>query len=53
MSHYPQNIVLALCITAVFLALALTRQATMWMAVFADMSVSLLFVFNGLSLLRR
>jgi Cd2+/Zn2+-exporting ATPase len=27
-------------------------QATMWMAVFADMGASLLVVFNGLRLLR-
>ena len=28
-------------------------QATMWMAVFADMGVSLLVVFNGLRLLKK
>jgi Cd2+/Zn2+-exporting ATPase len=48
-----QNIVLALGIKAVFLVLTLTGQATMWMAVFADMGASLLVVFNGLRLLRR
>jgi len=48
-----QNIVLALGIKAVFLILTLTGQATMWMAVFADMGTSLLVVFNGLRLLRR
>ena len=47
-----QNIVLALSIKAVFLLLALTGQATLWMAVFADMGASLLVVFNGLRLLR-
>ena len=47
-----QNIVLALGIKAVFLVLALTGQATLWMAVFADMGASLLVVFNGLRLLR-
>jgi Cd2+/Zn2+-exporting ATPase len=31
----------------------LRRLATMWMAVFADMGVSLLVVFNGLRLLRK
>jgi Cd2+/Zn2+-exporting ATPase len=46
-----QNIVLALGIKAVFLALTFTGQATMWMAVFADMGASLLVVFNGLRLL--
>jgi len=48
-----QNIVLALGIKAVFLVLTLTGQATMWMAVFADMGASLLVVLNGLRLLRR
>jgi Cd2+/Zn2+-exporting ATPase len=48
-----QNITLALGIKGVFLALALTGQATLWMAVFADMGGSLLVVFNGLRLLRR
>lgn len=47
-----QNIALALVIKALFLGFALTGQATMWMAVFADMGVSLLVVFNGLRLLR-
>jgi len=48
-----QNIVLALGIKAVFLVLTFTGQATMWMAVFADMGASLLVVGNGLRLLRR
>jgi len=48
-----QNIVLALGIKALFLAITLTGQATMWMAVFADMGVSLMVVFNGLRLLRK
>lgn len=39
-------------IKAVFLVLALTGQATLWMAVFADMGASLLVVFNGLRLIR-
>lgn len=47
-----QNIVLALGIKAVFLVLTFTGQATMWMAVFADMGASLLVVGNGLRLLR-
>ncbi|HSI50077.1 MAG TPA: cation-translocating P-type ATPase [Ideonella sp.] len=47
-----QNIALALGIKAVFLALAVAGQATMWMAVFADMGASLLVVGNGLRLLR-
>ncbi len=48
-----QNIVLALGIKAVFLVMTLSGEATMWMAVFADMGVSLLVVFNGLRLLRK
>ncbi|MBZ0092936.1 MAG: heavy metal translocating P-type ATPase [Sulfuricellaceae bacterium] len=47
-----QNITLALGIKVVFLVLALTGQATLWMAVFADMGASLLVVFNGLRLIR-
>ncbi|HSB22455.1 MAG TPA: heavy metal translocating P-type ATPase [Burkholderiaceae bacterium] len=46
-----QNIALALGIKAVFLVLAVFGNATMWMAVFADMGASLLVVFNGLRLL--
>jgi Cd2+/Zn2+-exporting ATPase len=47
-----QNIVLALAIKVVFVALTFTGHATMWMAVFADMGASLLVVFNGLRLLK-
>jgi Cd2+/Zn2+-exporting ATPase len=47
-----QNIALALGIKAVFLGLALTGHATLWMAVFADAGASLLVVLNGLRLLR-
>ncbi|WP_054022607.1 heavy metal translocating P-type ATPase [Piscinibacter sakaiensis] len=48
-----QNIALALGIKAVFLGLAVFGNATMWMAVFADMGASLLVVLNGLRLLGR
>jgi Cd2+/Zn2+-exporting ATPase len=48
-----QNITLALGIKAVFLVLAVFGEASMWMAVFADMGASLLVVANGLRLLRR
>ncbi len=48
-----QNIVLALGIKAAFLMLAIFDDATMWMAVFADMGASLLVVANGLRLVRR
>ena len=47
------NIAIALGIKAVFLLLALAGNASMWMAVFADMGASLLVVFNGLRLLRK
>ena len=47
-----QNIMLALGIKTVFLVLAVFGNASMWMAVFADMGASLLVVGNGLRLLR-
>ncbi|NJD33444.1 MAG: heavy metal translocating P-type ATPase [Betaproteobacteria bacterium] len=52
-SVLTQNIVLALGIKAIFIGLAVAGQATMWMAVFADMGASLIVVFNGLRLLDR
>jgi len=48
-----QNIALALGIKLVFLALAILGNATLWMAVFADMGASLLVVANGLRLLKK
>ena len=47
-----QNITLALGIKTVFLVLAVFGNASMWMAVFADMGASLLVVVNGLRLLK-
>jgi Cd2+/Zn2+-exporting ATPase len=47
-----ENIALALGIKAIFLVLALLGEATLWMAVFADMGASLIVVFNSLRLLR-
>ncbi|WP_160104824.1 heavy metal translocating P-type ATPase [Pseudomonas izuensis] len=52
-SVLKQNIALALVIKAIFLGVTFAGLATMWMAVFADMGVSLLVVFNGLRLLRK
>ena len=52
-SILKQNIALALVIKAIFLGVTFVGVATMWMAVFADMGVSLLVVFNGLRLLRK
>jgi Cd2+/Zn2+-exporting ATPase len=46
------NITVALGLKAVFLVLAVAGQATLWMAVVADMGASLLVVANGLRLLR-
>jgi Zn2+/Cd2+-exporting ATPase len=48
-----QNIALALGIKLVFLLLAIFDNASMWMAVFADMGASLLVIGNGLRLLRQ
>ncbi|MFQ6092063.1 MAG: heavy metal translocating P-type ATPase, partial [bacterium] len=47
-----QNIVFALLIKAVFLAMTPIGWATLWMAVFADMGASLMVIFNGLRVLR-
>ena len=43
-----QNIVLALGVKALFLVLTFSGQASMWMAVFADVGTSLIVVANGL-----
>ena len=45
-SVLKQNIALALGIKIIFLVLALSGGATLWMAVFADTGASLLVVFN-------
>ena len=47
-----QNITLALGIKAIFLLLAVFGNASMWMAVFADVGAALLVVSNGLRMLR-
>jgi Cd2+/Zn2+-exporting ATPase len=52
MAILMQNIALAIGLKAIVFVLALTGQATLWMAVFADMGASLLVVANGLRLLR-
>ena len=46
------NVALSLGLKAVFLVLAITGSATLWMAVMADMGASLLVIANGLRLLR-
>ena len=47
-----QNIALALSIKIIFLGLAFSGNATLWMAVFADMGTSMIVIFNGLRLIR-
>jgi len=46
-----QNIIASIAIKAAFIVLDFMGYATLWMAVFADMGVSLLVVFNGMRLL--
>jgi Cd2+/Zn2+-exporting ATPase len=46
-----QNIWFALGIKFIFLALAMSGKATLWMAIAADMGASLLVIFNSLRLL--
>jgi Cd2+/Zn2+-exporting ATPase len=48
-----QNIALSLAVKAVFLVLAMTGHATLWMAVFADTGIALVVIANGLRLLGR
>lgn len=47
-----QNIWLSVGIKAVFIVVTFAGHATLWMAVFADMGVSLMVVANGMRLLR-
>lgn len=47
-----QNVAFALVTKAVFMALAWLDLATLWMAIFADMGVTMLVVFNSLRLLK-
>lgn len=47
-----QNIWLALGIKFVFFVLTLLGEATLWMAIFADMGASLIVIFNGLRLIK-
>jgi len=48
-----QNIVFSLVVKGLFLALMLPGQATLWMAVAADMGASLLVALNGMRLLQQ
>jgi Cd2+/Zn2+-exporting ATPase len=46
-----QNVALSLAAKAAFLALAVAGLATLWMAVFADVGISLLVILNGMRIL--
>jgi Cd2+/Zn2+-exporting ATPase len=48
-----QNIGFALGVKLLFMVLAVSGLATLWMAIAADMGASLVVIFNGLRLLRR
>lgn len=48
-----QNITFSLAIKAIFVVLAITGWATLWMAVAADMGASLAVIANGLRALRE
>ncbi len=50
--NIQMNVTLSLGLKAIFLALAVTGSATLWMAVMADMGASLLVIANGMRLLR-
>ncbi|NUZ08399.1 heavy metal translocating P-type ATPase [Schlegelella sp. ID0723] len=47
------NIAFAIGTKAIFMVLAFTGHASLWLAILADMGASLLVVFNGLRLLGR
>ena len=47
-----QNIFIVLIVKTIFLVAGATGQATMWQAVFADVGVSLLSVFNSMRILK-
>ncbi len=47
-----QNVGLSLSMKAVFLALALVGGASLWMAILADVGMSLLVTLNGMRPLR-
>lgn len=53
MTTIKQNVAFSVIVKLLFLVLALSGTATLWMAVFADTGVSLLVILNGMRLLRR
>ena len=46
------NIAFAIGTKAIFMVLAFTGHASLWLAILADMGASLAVVFNGMRLLR-
>ncbi|KUO50351.1 MAG: hypothetical protein APF76_11630 [Desulfitibacter sp. BRH_c19] len=48
-----ENIIFSLVIKAVFIGLALTGNATLWMAIFADTGAALLVIINGMRLMKN
>jgi Cd2+/Zn2+-exporting ATPase len=52
LSIVKQNIAFSIATKAIFVILAVAGQATLWMAIAADMGASLLVVANGLRMLR-
>jgi len=48
-----QNIVVAVGLKIIFLALAAAGIATLWMAIVADMGASLIVIFNAMRLLKK
>jgi len=52
-STIKTNVAFSILVKVIFVALALTGRATLWMAVFADTGVSLLVILNGMRLLRK
>ncbi len=52
MGMIKQNVIFALLTKAAFMILAWMDMATLWMAIFADMGVTILVVFNSLRLLK-
>lgn len=47
-----ENVFVSVAVKILFIALALSGRATLWMAVFADTGVALIVIGNGLRLLR-
>jgi len=48
-----ENIIFSFAVKAIFVGLGVTGTATMWEAVFADMGVALIAIFNATRILRK